>query len=387
MRIRINRRERQKESSWSGGKTLELGIFPETASYLDRDFVWRLSTADSDREASSFSRLPGYERILMVLEGDVVLAHGEEGSVHLGVLEQNRFDGGIKTRCFGRLIKDYNLIMARGCEGSLRVAEVAAEAEKVTTDAPLSDYRSFGVYVLEGYTVMSCGERSEMLRPGEQGIVDLEPGEEELLSIMGEGRCVLAEVAFAVEEEAAAGSRDGKEAAEGAGESAFHDAAGGSFFAGYGTCMRLILRSNKWFRVMRREGGDTVYYDKSMTAALRILERRYITTIIWAIGVTLCFIPLVFERSPIVCFIAAALFSVVHIFLIAPRIYWHYLPHPIADHMKPVEEMNAFERLYHEETIVENPELDRLMRRYKSDDEHYFADGDSILFRLVRKDK
>lgn len=379
MRIRINKPEQQKESQWSGGKTWELGIFPESASYLDRDFVWRLSTASSDREESSFSKLQGYDRILMVLEGDVVLAHGDERSVHLGEMEQDRFDGGVKTRCFGKLTRDYNLIMAQGCEGSLRTAEVASEAEKVTSEAPLSDYRSFGVYVLEGYVVMNCGERSEMLHPGEQAMVDLAPGEDEHLSLMGEGRCVLAEVAFAVEE--VAGEPAAVEEAPGNTES------GGSFFSEYGTCMRLLMRNNRWFRVFRREGNDGIYYDKALTDALRILERRYITTIVWAIGAFLCFVPLVLNGNPFGCILAAAIFSVVHILLIAPRIYWHFLPHPISAHMKPVDELNAFERLHHEETIAENPQLDRLMRKYKSDDENYFADEDSILYRLVRKDK
>ncbi|MBQ6370311.1 MAG: HutD family protein, partial [Firmicutes bacterium] len=77
MNFRVIKKEQQKESNWSGGKTYELAIFPEDAKYLDRDFIWRLSTANSDREESSFTKLPDYDRILMVLEGDVVLAHGD----------------------------------------------------------------------------------------------------------------------------------------------------------------------------------------------------------------------------------------------------------------------------------------------------------------------
>ena len=83
MNINILKSDKFTLSKWSGGNTRELAIYPEDAKYLERDFIWRLSSADSDMEESSFTKLPDYDRILMVLDGEVVLAHGEERTIEL----------------------------------------------------------------------------------------------------------------------------------------------------------------------------------------------------------------------------------------------------------------------------------------------------------------
>ena len=43
-----------RNSRWTGGTTTELAIFPETSSYMDRNFIWRLSSAVIDTEESAF---------------------------------------------------------------------------------------------------------------------------------------------------------------------------------------------------------------------------------------------------------------------------------------------------------------------------------------------
>ena len=55
MKKHIYTEDNYKLSRWSGGNTRELAIYPEGAEYLDRDFLWRLSSADSDKEESSFT--------------------------------------------------------------------------------------------------------------------------------------------------------------------------------------------------------------------------------------------------------------------------------------------------------------------------------------------
>jgi len=381
MKFRIYTEENQQVSNWSGGETRELAVFPEDATYLDRDFIWRLSTASSDREESSFSRMEGFERILMVLEGDVVLAHGQERSVNLKALDQDRFDGGLKTRCFGRFEKDYNLIMARGCEGSLDILELTQDAKAMgqagqpaSSADPFAGYRSYGAYCLDGYAVISCGERTEMIRPGTQAVIDLDPGDDMIPTIMGEGRCVIASVAFEAGEE----SIDTDERVAPA-------PAKSSFASEYGICMKLLARNNRWSKMMRREGADDVYYDRALSKALAKIERKYITTIVWAAGCALCLIPAVFTGRLGICFVAAAVFTCIHLLLIAPFIYWKMLPGPIAFHIKSTDELNAFEKIHHQEEISEDPHMDRLMRKYKSDDENYFADESSPLYKLVKK--
>ena len=62
-------------SAWSGGQTKELAIYPRGQKYIDRDFIWRLSSATIETEESDFTRLPDYDRVLMVLDGEVVLEY------------------------------------------------------------------------------------------------------------------------------------------------------------------------------------------------------------------------------------------------------------------------------------------------------------------------
>ncbi len=395
MKIRIITEEQQKVSNWSGGKTRQLAIFPEDGDYISRDFIWRLSTAQSDRDESSFSRLEGFDRILMVLEGDVVLAHGDERSVHLGPMEQDSFDGGTKTRCFGRLEKDYNLIMAKGCTGSLRVMELTPDAQEVgaeQTGEEAGMYVSYGFFCMEGYAVINCGDRSEMIRPGTQLVIDMDPsdgidGKAIVPKVMGEGRCILAEVAFATGEEVAFAS--GKEDPTESGSSDETQGTGArdktSFAAEYGSCMKLFLRNNRWSKMFRREGADGVYYDRPLSAALGKLERRYVTTLIWAAVCLLCFLPALMMEKVVLSICLAAGYSVIHMLLVAPLIYYISLPKPLEAHMKNVDELNAIERMHHTEEIAKDPHMERVMSKYSKDDDNYFTDDKSMLYRLVKK--
>lgn len=422
MKYRVIKKEQQLESNWSGGKTYELAIFPEGAKYLDRDFLWRLSTANSDREESSFTKLPDYDRILMVLEGDVVLAHGEQRSAHLQPLEQDQFDGAVKTKCFGKLIRDYNLIYVKGARARMELKELRSKASPIEMSADALDaVVSYGVFCLDGYAVVSCGETSEMIRPEEQCVIDFPEGVTDDILIMGEGRCIITEIimgpaAREAQEGAAsaddtapdstgptsgaaagAGSTDGAASSGGAGSDG--DAAGQaksgcgtegtaedtSAFADFKACLWLYFSRNRWSMVMRKEGRSKVYYDRELTEALRKVERRYITLILWLAEIMICCVP-VFRWVGLYQGVGALiLFTLLHIFVIAPCVYMIFLPRPLCRHMKSIDQLNAAEQAYHKQEISEDPHFDRLMRKYQSDDENYFTDEESPLYRFMKR--
>lgn len=69
-----------KTSSWSGGKTTEIFIYPPNSSYQARDFQIRISSATVEVGESNFTKLPDYNRVLMILLGQLEINHTGEYS-------------------------------------------------------------------------------------------------------------------------------------------------------------------------------------------------------------------------------------------------------------------------------------------------------------------
>lgn len=106
-------------SVWSGGTTTQLWINPYEASYSDRAFLWRISSAAVEDETSTFTPLPEYERCIATLEGSIVLRHDGGEAIPLDPYQVHRFDGGAVTVSSGRC-RDFNLMLRKGqAEGRL----------------------------------------------------------------------------------------------------------------------------------------------------------------------------------------------------------------------------------------------------------------------------
>lgn len=99
----------QQTNSWSGGTTTELFIFPATASYADRNFDFRISTATVESETSDFTELNGFSRYLMVLEGEMIIRHEERYEKQLHRFDFDEFEGSWKTQSAGK-VRDFNII-------------------------------------------------------------------------------------------------------------------------------------------------------------------------------------------------------------------------------------------------------------------------------------
>nr|MDY5756311.1 HutD family protein [Eubacteriales bacterium] len=108
-------------SSWSGGRTTEIFIFPVGERYSDRNFLFRISTAEVELDSSDFTSLPDYERLIACLSGEMHLTHNGSDSIRVEPMSSvHRFDGGADTHCEGRA-SDLNLMLRKGrAKGSLR---------------------------------------------------------------------------------------------------------------------------------------------------------------------------------------------------------------------------------------------------------------------------
>lgn len=119
VRLTIKNSEDYKTSNWSGGKTNEIAIYPHDSNYVDTNFLWRVSSATVNVETSNFTKLPDYNRILMVLSGELDLTHGPKDHFHLNRFDQNFFEGNMDTVSVGKAT-DFNLMMRKNkCHGEV----------------------------------------------------------------------------------------------------------------------------------------------------------------------------------------------------------------------------------------------------------------------------
>jgi environmental stress-induced protein Ves len=124
--MRITSPDQQLCSSWSGGTTTQLAIFPNSASVEKRNFDWRISTARVELEESVFSDFSGYQRIFLSLDNPLVINHALPTGVlqvNLNPFESTGFDGSWKTTSKG-VVTDFNVIFKPNYHPEVRVIDL-----------------------------------------------------------------------------------------------------------------------------------------------------------------------------------------------------------------------------------------------------------------------
>ncbi|CAC9977084.1 HutD family protein [Flavobacterium panici] len=82
MKISLFSKKDNKPSIWSGGLTYEYMIYPKTASYTNRDFVFRISSATIEKVPSEFTKFKGYFRYLVMLDNCLDIEVNKEKKVY-----------------------------------------------------------------------------------------------------------------------------------------------------------------------------------------------------------------------------------------------------------------------------------------------------------------
>jgi environmental stress-induced protein Ves len=82
MKISFLPKKDSKASIWSGGFTYEYMVYPETASYADRDFAFRISSATIEKVPSEFTKFKGYHRYLVMLDNSLDIEINKEKKVY-----------------------------------------------------------------------------------------------------------------------------------------------------------------------------------------------------------------------------------------------------------------------------------------------------------------
>ncbi len=152
--IELIRKNQLETSNWSGGTTTQIAIYPEDAIYSERDFKWRLSSAKVEVDESDFTLLPGIDRIIMIIEGQLTLEHEGHHKSVLKPFDQDYFSGSWKTKSYGRVI-DFNLMTGEGFEGSLEAIHMLKDkTKKITFEKELNKLsnETQAIYCVYGQT-------------------------------------------------------------------------------------------------------------------------------------------------------------------------------------------------------------------------------------------
>ena len=338
-------------SLWSGGSTKELAIFPKKSKYSERNFIWRLSSATVETDESNFTKLPDYDRVLMVRSGEVVLSYEGERVSRLKELEQDRFDGAWKTKSFGK-ITDYNLMVRKGNAGYLDVIEPQREKQMFgashETDLPLSTH---ALYCKEGYLIVGLGDKTQMLQPGQLFVMDYEKDETAAYSIMGEGIAIRAQIFYSGMEEELFPVEIPAEKAT---------------FDDFKACVYL---ANVQFRGAKYvcKSLQRIWLDEALGGVVRKLERYYVTSLVFFLG--LVGVLVLGLKGNLTALPALGLFAawvLVDCLLLSPLIYFAFVPKPVRKHMKDIDHLTPYEQKVRATEQERNEQLEKLLKKYKN---------------------
>lgn len=161
LKCTIVRSSEQKTATWAGGTTTQLFISPHNSTYQAFDFDYRMSYATVEVPESTFTRMPGVTRHLMILKGNLDLNH--EGRLkHLDPFEPYEFNGEWPTTAKGKVM-DFNLMVRNGYKGKLGAIQL--QPNKTIEIKPLSPI--LGIYSFQGEGSLIINQEKMNLNTGD----------------------------------------------------------------------------------------------------------------------------------------------------------------------------------------------------------------------------
>ena len=178
-------------SIWSGGITSQLYIAPENSVFAERNFDFRISSAVIEVEESDFTPMPGFSRILMVLDGELEISHEGHYSKFLKQFEVDEFSGDWKTSSKGMVV-DFNLIMGEGISGRMKYISLKKEENILKINSRRGKFqfaRTIGYYLISGKIQINLNQLEYILEKGEMILIE-RVGEIDKMEIIGFGELI-----------------------------------------------------------------------------------------------------------------------------------------------------------------------------------------------------
>lgn len=375
MKCRLLKEDNFNISNWTGGKTKELAIFPSSSKYLDRDFIWRLSSATVELDESDFSKLPDYDRILMVLKGSVILSYDGKRTVNLNELEQDSFDGAWKTKSFGR-ITDFNLMVRKGNDGLVDIIRPEATAsgfgDTIESERKL---RTHALYCKEGYCLVTGGDDPVMIKPGELFVMEF--GEEKpSYSVMGQGVVIRSQIAYDYDgpEEPVINAfdftRPFRRPKEEDNYTAVDFSGDEEHTGGFAEDLKWsFIIANTQFRGAKHvfKKLQDLWYDDVLFSKIEKMEKFYATFIVYIIVLMLILTALAKNGASEGTFFAVlAVWTLIDCLIVSPLLYYLVLPKPVAGHIREISKLDPAELKVMKAHRQKNERLEKILRKYKN---------------------
>ncbi|WIO74683.1 HutD family protein [Porticoccaceae bacterium LTM1] len=134
---------------WDGGTTTELLIGPQGSTLAARDFDVRISCARVE-QSGAFSDFSGYQRLLLILNGELTITHRGEIFCLSAAHEGWHFDGGDKVHAelHSPYVDDFNLFVRPGV---MKTAHgMALFSGQNWQQAADPDAKTYGVLLIQG---------------------------------------------------------------------------------------------------------------------------------------------------------------------------------------------------------------------------------------------
>ncbi|MDF2698869.1 MAG: hypothetical protein K0Q49_425 [Haloplasmataceae bacterium] len=162
--IEIIRKEQFQVSKWSGGTTTQLAIYPKSALYSERNFKWRLSSAKVELEETIFTSLPNFKRIIMIIEGKLILEHVGYHKSILKSFDQDFFSGNWMSKSFGK-VTDFNLMMSEDCDGELEAIHLEKDQSYLISINNKKEYlhNLQAIYCIHGQVRIEISSNDEII--------------------------------------------------------------------------------------------------------------------------------------------------------------------------------------------------------------------------------
>ncbi|GGG44233.1 HutD/Ves family protein [Bizionia arctica] len=169
MKISILSQKQFLTSQWSGGSTTQLYILPKNSCYAERNFELRISTAKVEVEKSTFTALPGIHRKLMILEGEMNIAHEGHYSKQLKPFDVDTFSGDWKTTSLGTCT-DFNVMTTHQLQ--IELYHVSMEAISNYKLKPKETCKNLFLYATSGKIQLQLMEINYILETGSLLVVE-----------------------------------------------------------------------------------------------------------------------------------------------------------------------------------------------------------------------